>query len=130
MREFVRRRANDRCEYCLIPQAATAFLTFHVEHIVPRQHGGSDELDNLAFACNRCNAYKGQNLSAIDPITEGIFALFRPRHELWNDHFELQGGEIVGRSPTGRATVRLLNMNAPHRVELREEWLREGGGFV
>jgi len=39
----------------------------------------------------------------------------------------LRGGEIVGLTSTGRATVRLLNMNAPHRVELREEWLEEGG---
>jgi hypothetical protein len=35
---------------------------------------------------------------------------------------------IVGRTPTGRATVRVLNMNAPRRVRLRaallerEEW--------
>lgn len=30
-----------------------------VEHIVPRTHGGSDSLDNLAIACGRCNGAKG-----------------------------------------------------------------------
>ena len=30
--------------------------------------------------------------------------------------------EITGLTPTGRATVRLWNMNAPRRVQLREEW--------
>jgi hypothetical protein len=33
--------------------------------------------------------------------------------------------EIIGLTPTGRATTRLLNMNAPQRVELRREWLNE-----
>ncbi len=30
-----------------------------LEHIVPKNHGGSDELDNLAIACARCNSEKG-----------------------------------------------------------------------
>jgi hypothetical protein len=30
-----------------------------VEHIVPRTHGGSDTLENLAIACGRCNGAKG-----------------------------------------------------------------------
>ncbi len=33
---------------------------------------------------------------------------------------------LVTATPTGRATVRLLNMNAPRRVELREEIVTEG----
>ncbi len=30
-----------------------------IEHIVPRTHGGSDALENLAVACRRCNGEKG-----------------------------------------------------------------------
>lgn len=30
-----------------------------IEHIVPRNHGGTDELGNLALACRRCNTAKG-----------------------------------------------------------------------
>lgn len=30
-----------------------------IEHIVPRHHGGTDELANLAIACVRCNGEKG-----------------------------------------------------------------------
>lgn len=30
-----------------------------LEHIVPKNHGGSDDVDNLAIACARCNAEKG-----------------------------------------------------------------------
>ncbi len=31
-----------------------------VEHIIPQAHGGTNELDNLALACRRCNHEKGR----------------------------------------------------------------------
>jgi 5-methylcytosine-specific restriction endonuclease McrA len=34
-------------------------LRFHIEHVIPRQHGGSDDADNLALACPDCNLRKG-----------------------------------------------------------------------
>jgi 5-methylcytosine-specific restriction endonuclease McrA len=46
-----------------MPQEATPLIPFHVEHIVSRQHGGSDDPNGLALACDRCNAYKGPNLT-------------------------------------------------------------------
>ena len=67
------------------------------------------------------SAYKGPNLSSIDPETRTLVALFHPRADLWSDHFVVRDGRIVGLTTRGRATVRLLNMNAPRRVELRRE---------
>jgi len=32
-----------------------------VEHIVPRHHGGTDDVGNLALACFRCNNEKGRH---------------------------------------------------------------------
>lgn len=125
-RELIRRRAGNACEYCRIPQDATPLIPLHIEHIVARQHGGEDDAAQLALACDRCNAYKGPNLSSIDPDSGDIVPLFNPRRDVWKDHFMFRGGEIVGLTPTGRATVRLLNMNVLRRVELREEWLGEG----
>jgi 5-methylcytosine-specific restriction endonuclease McrA len=125
-RQFVRRRAVNRCEYCLIPQEATPFIPFHVEHVVPRQHLHDDRVENLALACDRCNAFKGTNLTSIDPNSEKLVPLFNPRQDQWEEHFRFAGGEIIGSTATGRATVRLLNMNALRRVELREEWLEAG----
>lgn len=127
LREFVAGRAGNACEYCRLPQEATPLIPFHVEHIVPKQHGGSDDARGLALACDRCNAYKGPNLTSIDPDTRKVVELFNPRREAWGDHFGVRGGQIVGLTAKGRATVRLLNMNAPRRVELREAWLREAG---
>lgn len=33
-----------------------------LEHIVPKNHGGKDEPENLAVACQRCNQGKGKRL--------------------------------------------------------------------
>jgi hypothetical protein len=117
---LVHHRAHERCEYCGISQANVA-ARFHVEHIIAKQHGGTDDPSNLALACDRCNAFKGPNLSAIDPTTGNIVTLFHPRTHLWHVHFNLENGLIVGVSDVGRATARLLNMNAHHRVQLRIE---------
>ncbi len=121
LRDLVWRRAGECCEYCRLPQEAVP-LTFHIEHIIARQHRGPTEANNLALACDRCNAYKGPNLSSIDPELGDAVPLFHPRTDSWDDHFMLNGSEIVGTTPTGRATVELLNMNDPDRMELRDVW--------
>ncbi|MEA2735359.1 MAG: hypothetical protein QOE14_1810 [Humisphaera sp.] len=119
VRELVRRRAGDRCEYCRIPQYAIPDIALHIEHIVAIQHRGTDEAENLGLACDRCNRHKGPNLSAIDPITNAVVRLFDPRRDRWHEHFGQTNYEIVGLTPTGRAAVHLLDMNAGARVQLR-----------
>src|SRR5207247_658441 len=96
VRELVRTRASNACEYCRIPQEATPVIPFHVEHIVSRQHGGTDDPATLALACDRCNAYKGPNLTSIDPDSGVMVALFNPRQDVWTDHFVLRHGHIRG----------------------------------
>lgn len=124
-RELVRRRAGNRCEYCLLRQEQTGF-THHIERIVARQHHGPDDPANLALACHRCNAHKGPNLSGIDPATGSLVALFHPRRNRWEDHFEFRGPYIIGLTPTGRATVDVLAMNDGRRVARRAELLARG----
>jgi len=51
LRQTVRERAGYRCEYCSPPQDAEPFFAYHVEHVVARQHGGTDDSGNLALAC-------------------------------------------------------------------------------
>jgi len=125
-RERVRRRANHRCEYCPLPQSGAPFPVFHIEHIRARKHGGSDTDDNLCLACNFCNLHKSSNLAGIDPLTDLISPLFNPRKEDWREHFSFEAGRIVGRTATGRVTVRVLNMNDQERLELRVELLETG----
>tara|TARA_R110002049_G_scaffold167265_2_gene333444 strand:+ start:1393 stop:1791 length:399 start_codon:yes stop_codon:yes gene_type:complete len=126
IRQLVRDRAGDHCKYCHLPQYAASFFTFHIEHIVARQHGGGDELSNLALACPDCNAFKGPNLSSVDPESKTIVPLFNPRQHLWDEHFLLNGATIVGQTPIGRANVRLLAMNEEGRLDMRQELLDYG----
>jgi len=120
-RRLVRDRAGGRCEYCGLPQDALPLVTFHAEHIIAKQHGGPDDPGNLAFSCHHCNLHKGPNLTGIDPDTGSVVALFHPRRDPWSDHFVAQGATVVGLTPTGRATVRTLAMNAQSQLDARSE---------
>jgi hypothetical protein len=119
-RGMVRNRAGQRCEYCQLKQQQSE-LMHHVEHIVAKQHGGSDDPSNLALACHRCNLHKGPNLSGVDPVTGQIEQLFHPRRDQWLEHFVWDGVRIQGISAAGRATVHALKMNDPRRLELRNK---------
>jgi hypothetical protein len=125
LRAFVRQRAAERCEYCLIHQEH-AETAHHVEHIVARKHGGTDDAMNLALACSHCNLHKGANLTGIDPDSGAIVRLFHPRHDSWDSHFSCRGALIVGLTPTGRATVQVLGMNGAYRVDVRGELVAQG----
>lgn len=122
---LVRSRAGERCEYCHLP-ANLYPLPFHIDHVIPRQHGGITESDNLALACLHCNRHKGPNLSGIDPANGEIVQLFHPRRDMWSAHFEWQGTELVGRTPVGRCTIEVLAINAPDFRAVREWLLKEG----
>ncbi len=119
-RDAVWERAGFRCEYCRLHQEHLPFTTFHVEHVIARKHGGKDHLANLALACDRCNAYKGSDLTGIDRDTNEVVRLLNPRTQRWEDRFGFDGALIVGRTSVGRVTAKLLNMNAPRRLRLRE----------
>jgi len=125
-RNLVRVRAGRCCEYCRLPEHGDPYATFHIEHIIARQHGGDDDPTNLAWSCSRCNHRKGTNLSSRDPDTGRIVELFHPRQQAWHDHFAIRGAQVVGLSPSGRATVRLLNMNDGRRARLRRELIDQG----
>ena len=78
VRELVVRRAHDACEYCRLPQAAS-LLPHQVDHIIGKQHRGSDDAGNLCLCCIRCNLNKGPNIASIDPETGLLVALYHPR---------------------------------------------------
>ena len=61
--EAGRRTLTGRCIHCgrrlRIRDDGRPLSELSLEHIVPRTHGGGDNLSNLAIACPRCNAQKG-----------------------------------------------------------------------
>jgi 5-methylcytosine-specific restriction endonuclease McrA len=69
-RHRIRAWAAFRCEYCHFYERHLPFASFHLDHIVARQHGGRDEAENAAWSCQECNLLKGTNLSAVDPDNE------------------------------------------------------------
>jgi len=107
-----------------MPAAAYAG-SFHVDHVVARQHGGGTTLENLALACLHCNQHKGPNVAGIDPNTGEIVSLFHPRRHQWADHFEWDAANLIGKSHVGRATIQVLAINDAAfravRVVLRDE---------
>lgn len=119
LRAVVRERAGNRCEYCQLHQDDSPLAALHLEHILPKIHGGGDESENLALACIDCNLHKGPNLTGIDPQTNRVTELFHPRRHRWDEHFEWQGNYVVGTTAIGRTTVRLLNMNSEDQLSLR-----------
>ena len=118
-KRLVRERAGNLCEYCRLHQDHSPLATLQIEHINPRKHGGTDALENLALACIDCNLSKSSNIAGRDPDTSQITPLFNPRVDSWSEHFEFEGAHIVGKTPVGRTTIYVLNMNSDYQLEFR-----------
>ena len=67
-----------------------------------------------------CNRHKGANIASIDPVTGQLTSLFNPRIQTWSDHFVLIGAQITPLTPIGRVTARLLRLNDPQRLRVRQ----------
>ena len=125
LRRFVRERAKDCCEYCLIPESSS-FATHEIDHIVAEKHGGDTSAANLALSCTLCNRRKGSDLASVDPQTDEAEMLFHPRKQRWSDHFRFEGARIEPLTATGRATARLLGLNADARLAERAALMASG----
>jgi hypothetical protein len=121
----VRRRARGLCEYCRLPEALDPWA-FHVDHIIAEQHEGQSKFNNLALACSRCNRNKGPNIAGLDNRTHEIVRLYHPRRDQWMDHFRWHGPRLLGLTPIGRVTIRVLAINHPDVVAFRRELIAEG----
>jgi hypothetical protein len=112
------------CAYCRTAESLTV-VTFEFEHIVPRSAGGQTTLDNLCLACPTCNRHKAQRQTALDPLDSQSVMLFHPHLQLWTEHFQWNEDytELVGLTPTGRATITALRMNRPSLIRLRRLWV-------
>jgi hypothetical protein len=120
-KQFILQRSHYCCEYC-ISQTKYSSVTFSIEHTFPRSKGGTNDLENLAIACQSCNNAKYNHTEAIDPITGNYVLLYNPRQERWRSHFFWSEDYIliIGLTPTGRATVARLDLNREGVVNLRQ----------
>jgi hypothetical protein len=118
-------RAHSRCEYCRMPQEYDGF-THEIDHVIAKKHGGQTVARNLVLACFPCNNHKGPNIAGLDPLTKKLTQLFNPRRHSWGRHFRWDGPYLVGKTPIGRVTVSVLEINVAERVLLRASLIEEG----
>jgi hypothetical protein len=120
IRAQVARRAHHRCEYCFSPLSHSPD-PFAVDHIEAIARGGSDDSENYALACFGCNGAKSDIAEVQDPETGILVLLYNPRRDRWQEHFHWSDDfmQIIGDTPTGRATVLRLDLNRAGVVNLR-----------
>lgn len=117
LRQQVRERAGYACEFCGVSEADTGGL-LTVDHFRPRASGGDDSLENLLYACARCNLYKHDYW----PDSAESPSLWNPRHEPAERHFlQLDDGRLAPLTPTGAFTIRRLRLNRSPLVTYRRK---------
>ena len=95
-----------RCGYCFLSEEdAGAELTF--DHFQPQSAGGSDEADNLVYACHACNEFKGEYWGD----TEETRLLHPLRDELKLHIREETDGTLIGITFAGQRSISRLQLN-------------------
>lgn len=116
IRQLVRERASYACEFCGVTEMDVGGeLT--IDHFQPQSKGGLDDLDNLVYACPRCNQYK-QNYW---PEEIAALELWNPRLNQAAQHFiELEDGLLAPLTRTGEFTIKRLRLNRSPLVLYRK----------
>lgn len=84
---------SGRCLHCksrlVLEDDGTPVGEVTLEHIVPRSHGGTDDLENLGLACARCNHGKGVRIDRLPEHDERyqrvVGRLVEERRRRWRD---------------------------------------------
>jgi len=111
-----------------LTQEVVSGVPLTMEHIIPQAKGGGTVEENLWLSCRLCNEAKGVLTEAVDPISSTVAPLFNPRTQVWAEHFAWSedGAQVIGRTPTGRATVVALKLNSELHVRARAIWVEAG----
>lgn len=116
IREQVRQRAQCACEFCGISEIDVGGL-LTIDHFQPRSKNGTDDVENLIYACGSCNQYK-QGYWAIDGTAP---MLWNPRQEVADRHFvEQADGQLTALTPTRVFTIKRLRLNHSQLVAARQ----------
>ena len=122
LRRRIVTRAQNRCEYCRIPEDAT-INGCEIDHIVAEKHHGETTAQNLALSCFFCNRNKGSDLGSHKPQTREFVRFYNPRTDKWDDHFLFDPADeitIVPQTDIGEVTVRIFGFNDPNRLQERQ----------
>jgi HNH endonuclease len=106
--EIVRRLYRYTCGYCGITETDVG-SEMTVDHFMPRIAGGGDDLDNLVYACWKCNQLK-HDFCILHPLLDDISIHLHPNE---------QTGLIDAITETGRFHVATIRLNRPQLVKYR-----------
>ena len=114
--EAVRERFQRACGYCGVTEI-TVGGELTLDHYRPRAAGGSDDQDNLVYACVRCNQYKGNFWSDSADLAYGRRVL-HPGVDDISEHVitDENAGYLHGLTATGVFHIALLRLNRPQLV--------------
>lgn len=124
--DLIRQRYAFRCGYCGVHEVSVGGL-LTVDHYQPLASGGDDGLDNLIYACIRCNQYKHTYWPSAQDEANGL-RILHPLQDILAHHYLLnpQTGQLEALTETGRFHVALLHLNRPQLVRNRlAQQLRE-----
>ncbi len=124
-RRYLRHDFYYSCAYCTITEAEAEALRFTIDHYEPVS--AMPELrtvyTNLMYACDECNARKGDLFPPPDARQDG-YRFFRPDMDRTSEHFLAQGSTVSHKSKTGLYTITALSLNRRALRRIRELRLR------
>lgn len=84
-RRIVLKLCNHTCRYC-------GDYATHVDHVIPKSRGGSDEFSNLVAACARCNLRKWAHITPqalrMERLLSTEFEALREMFAEWDEYDE------------------------------------------
>jgi len=119
--EAIRLRFQYRCAYCGVTEESTGGpLT--IDHYRPLTKGGTDEPDNLIYACYKCNQYK-HNFWPDDQHVLQAQRVLHPLVDVLSLHIRMneQTGLLEPITLEGQFHITLLRLNRPQLVRHRTE---------
>lgn len=127
LRERVMQRASHCCEYC---RTLDSYLPhdFTMDHLLPISMFGTNDFENLAYACFICNRLKSNKLKVFDSMLEIWVDLFNPRIHKWKEHFfwSEDATEIIGKTSIGSMTIATLKLNRYKLLQCRKNLIEIG----
>lgn len=114
LRRTVRTLYAFSCGYCGVSETEVgAYLT--IDHFVPRDANGSDDIENLVYACPACNRHKS---AAWNPQAPPVLHPLRTNMTL--HVLPLPDGLLQGLTAEGVRHIETLHLNRPPMVERRK----------
>ncbi|PKQ27614.1 MAG: hypothetical protein CVT63_07080 [Candidatus Anoxymicrobium japonicum] len=117
-----------RCVYCTVHESEWGgFRHFQVEHFRPKVHFPKllTEYSNLLYACDVCNAFKGDDWPSDQPLTDRVGYLDPCEHDYDLYFVVADDYRLLPMTPVASYMVERLHLNRNQLRKVREKRARE-----